>query len=439
MVAGVTAPSVHKYANYTGVTAALAFAFFAWLSPAGSNIALAVFSLAFLLTPSAWPIVRRDPLFKLFAAFAIYVTLGASFAIDEFPETRRLQIRDASNWLKLFAFLPLAWWLRGDLRRIHWTLILATVGLLIGMLSKADWSSLYHMTATERTGFKLRIIFSGLVSASVVLGLLVYTPRIRSGSTGSSSDIFRLAGWLAALYLSSFMLISSKSRGAWLAALVAVPCALAIRYFWKTKKADFPLRKSIPFVLLALGIVAGLFALNQGEIRTRLGQENAVVSSILQGESQHLPRTSIGYRHDVQKFGLQKYVERPWFGWGPGSTEHLIETSGRPELIHPQEKGADWMDHFHNTYLEILVRFGLLGSLVLAATVFLMMKNVWRNYKTGILPQDHFAFLAGSFVLLAVWSLFDFRILHGDCRAYWILLAGIARSFAWHPEAARDD
>jgi len=432
MVAGVIAPPAHKYANYTGVTATLAFAFFAWLSPAGSNIALAVFSLAFLLSPSAWPIVRRDPMFRLFAAFAIYVALGAYFAIDEFPETRKLQIRDTSNWLKLFAFLPFAWWLRGDLRRVHWALILATGGLLTGMLWKADWSNLYHMTVTERTGFKLRIIFSGLVSASAILGLLVYTPRIWSSRTGTLHDLFRFACWLAALYLSSFMLISSKSRGAWLAALVAVPGALAIHYFGNTEKTDIQLRKSIPFVLLALSVVAGLFTLNQGEIRTRLNQENEIVSSILQGENQQLPRTSIGYRHDVQKFGLQKYLEHPWFGWGPGSTEHLIETSGQPELIHPQEKGAAWMDHFHNTYLEILVRFGLLGTLILAATALLIMNTLWRSYKTGILPKDHFAFLTGGFVLLGVWSLFDFRILHGDCRAYWILLAGIAYSFAWH-------
>lgn len=439
MVAGVVAPPIHKYADYTGVTATLAFAFFAWLSAAGANIALALFSLAFLLAPSAWPMFRRDPMFRLFAAFAIYMAIGAYFAIEEFPDTRKLQIRDASNWLKLFAFLPFAWWLRGDLRRIHRTLILAAAGLLIGMLWKADWSNLYHMTVTERTGFKLRIIFAGLVSASAILGLLVFTPRIRSSRSGTPHDLLRLACWLTALYLSSFMLLSSKSRGAWLAALMAVPIALGIRCFSNGGETDLPLRKSVPFLLLALGVVAGLFALNQGEIRTRLTQENRVVSSILQGENEQLPRTSIGFRHDVQRFGLQKFLQRPWFGWGPGSTEHLIEISGQPELIHPQEKGADWMDHFHNTYLEILVRFGLLGALVLLATVFLMMKNVWRGYKTGILPKDHFAFLTGCFILLSVWSLFDFRILHGDCRAYWILLAGIAHSFAWHPEAASHD
>ncbi len=439
MVAGVTAPPIHKYVDYTGVTAALAFAFFAWLSAAGANIALALFSLAFLLAPSAWPMFRRDPMFRLFAAFSIYMAIGAYFAIEEFTDTRKLQIRDASNWLKLFAFLPLAWWLRGDLRRIHRTLILAAAGLLIGMLWKADWSNVYHMTVTARTGFKLRIIFAGLVSASAILGLLVFTPRIWSSRAGTPRDLLRLACWLSALYLSSFMLLSSKSRGAWLAALIAVPIALGIRCFSHGGQTDLPIRTSAPFLLLALGVVAGLFALNQDEIRTRLIQENRAVSSILQGENEPLPRTSIGFRHDVQKFGLQKFLQRPWFGWGPGSTEHLIETSGRPELIHPQEKGADWMDHFHNTYLEILVRFGLLGALVLLATVLLMMKNVWRGYKTGILPKDHFAFLTGCFILLAVWSLFDFRILHGDCRAYWILLAGIAHSFAWHPEAARHD
>ncbi|MGX2041931.1 O-antigen ligase family protein [Methylocaldum sp. MU1018] len=439
MVAGVIAPPIHKYVDYTGVTAALAFAFFAWLSPAGANIALAVFSAACLLNRSAWPVLRRDPVLWLFAAFGIYLVLGAHWASRELPETHRLQIRDASNWLKLFAFLPLAWWLRADLRRIHWTLILATTGLLIGMLSRADWSSVLHMTVNERTGFKLKIIFSGLVSAAVVMGLLIYAPRVRNGSSDALRHAVRLAFWLVALYLSSYMLIASKSRGAWLAALIAIPCALGIRYLWNTEKAERPHGRSLPFLLLPLAVLAALLVLNRGEILTRLNQENGIVSSILQGETRNLPRTSIGFRHDIQKFGLQKYLERPWFGWGPGSTEHLIETSGRPELIHPQTKGAAWMDHFHNTYLEILVRFGIFGTLLLAATTFLIVKTLWRAYRTGLLPKDHFAFLIGSLGLLAIWSLFDFRILHGDCRAYWILLAGIAYSFAWRPEVTRHD
>lgn len=109
MVAGVLASPMHKHADYTGVTATLAFAFLAWLSAAGANIALALFSLAFLLAPSAWPVFRCDPMFRLFAVFVIYMAIGAYFAIEEFPDTRKLQIRDASNWRKLFAFLPFAW------------------------------------------------------------------------------------------------------------------------------------------------------------------------------------------------------------------------------------------------------------------------------------------------------------------------------------------
>lgn len=167
------------------------------------------------------------------------------------------------------------------------------------------------MTATERTGFKLRIIFAGLVSASAILGLLVFAPRIRSSRTGTLHDLLRLACWLGALYLSSFMLLSSKSRGAWLAALMAVPIALGIRCFSNGGKTDLPLRNSVPFLLLALGVVAGLFALNEDEIRTRLTQENRVVSSILQGKSEPLPRTSIGFHHDVQRFGLQTFLQRP--------------------------------------------------------------------------------------------------------------------------------
>jgi O-antigen ligase len=439
MVSGIFKRSASEYMNFAGIAAALVFAFCAWLSTAGASIALAAFSLLFLLNPSAWPLWRRDPMLWGSIVFIVYIVARTHAALGEFPETHRQQFADAWGWIKLLAFLPLAWCLRGGLPRIHGVLILALAGLLTGMLRRADWHGLLLMAIDTRTGFSLKMIFSGLVSSTAILGLLVYAPRILSRSRREMIHYVRWAGWLFALYLSGYMLLASESRSAWLAALAVIPPILFVRYRpGPAGKAAPCAGKAMPLLMLAVGaLLAGLLALNSGAIRGRLLEEKNVVIAILKGESDRLPRTSIGYRYDIQKFGWQKWLERPWFGWGTGSTEHLIEMSGRGELIHPQvevHRPPAWMDHFHNTYLEIMVRFGLLGVLLFAAIGVSIGRALWRSYRAGLVPGDHALFLAGGFALLAIWNLFDFRALHGDWRAYWILLAGIAYSFAWHPD-----
>ena len=90
------------------------------------------------------------------------------------------------------------------------------------------------------------------------------------------------------------------------------------------------------------------------------------------------------------------------------------------------------MDQLHNTYLEILVRFGIVGALLLITGALLLIRAVFRAYGAGLMPRDYFLFLLGSFGLVAVWSLFDFRALHTDWRAYWACLAGTAYTFQLH-------
>jgi O-antigen ligase len=151
-----------------------------------------------------------------------------------------------------------------------------------------------------------------------------------------------------------------------------------------------------------------------------------------------LPRTSVGYRLDVQVFGLQRWLERPWLGWGAGASEYLISHSNNPRLLHPSKGGSlDWMDHLHNSYLETLASFGIVGTGLLAAAGGLLIRGLIQSYRAGRVPLDYFLFLLGGLLMTAVWSLFDFRLLHGEWRAYWLLLAGLAHSFALQEREAR--
>jgi O-antigen ligase len=96
------------------------------------------------------------------------------------------------------------------------------------------------------------------------------------------------------------------------------------------------------------------------------------------------------------------------------------------------QEGPDWLDHLHNTYLEVLVRFGLVGALLMVGTLGLLARGFWVAHREGRLPFDYAWFLTGALGLMAVWSLSDFRLLHPDWRSYWILMGGTMGAF-WMP------
>jgi O-antigen ligase len=94
--------------------------------------------------------------------------------------------------------------------------------------------------------------------------------------------------------------------------------------------------------------------------------------------------------------------------------------------------GKPWLDHLFNTYLEMLVRFGLAGALFALAAFGLLGKGLWHAHLEGRVPRDFGLFLVGSMLLMASWCFFEFRLLRPDWRSYWILIGGAVATFRWH-------
>lgn len=414
-----------------GSRAVMALGLFAWLSTAGKSVAFATLLLVFLFDRAAWKICVRDPVFILLTLFAGLLIASSIHASLEFPESRTLQRKDATAWLSLLAFWPVGWYLSGLPCRIHRLLLMALAGLITGMIIHANLPDLirFRLPAdiAERTGFQLGFFFSGLVSGSALLGLTLFAPRIWTPGRFRPA---RILLWFAAVDLMSYMLLASYSRASWLA--LALTLLGLIPFGLRLKRAGW--RKLGTGLLAALLLMAaGLQDSIRDRVLTRLTAEQETYQALLKGDFEHMPATSIGYRVAVERFGLQRWLERPWLGWGTGSTHHLITHSQDQHLRHPgQNPDSDerqWMSHFHNAYLEILVRFGLTGFVLLAGAFGFLISGLIRAYRCGTVPPDSFRFCLGCFFMVGIWSLFDFRLLHGDWRAYWLILAGMAHSY----------
>ncbi len=422
----------------TGLVATLFLAFWAWLWPDAAKAAFILIVAPLLASPRARSAIRQNRLAKLLLVLAIYMLIRSLWAMVELPDTRGKQLEDLFKWLELDAFVAVAWWLRGNLRWINLCLLLALAGILLGILLHVDWHSLVLLKVQKRTGFNLVPILFGLISGTALLGLVLFGPRLWAMRPRGGWLALRVTLGLLAFFILSYGLIATQSRGAWLATVLTLPPLAVIRYLAFFRAIRLSLAKALAVMILGVAVVAGILVANQRAISARLSAEQDVRASVMAGKLENLPRSSLAFRLHAQLYGLQRWRERPLFGWGTGSSRYVIAHSGMRELRHPDENGRlVWLLHLHNSYLEILVRFGLIGLLLFTVGTYFIFDSLKAAYRSGRLPLDYLLFLGGGLVLFMVWSFFDFAALAYKLRFYWLLLGGMAYSFALDREAGQ--
>lgn len=106
-------------------------------------------------------------------------------------------------------------------------------------------------------------------------------------------------------------------------------------------------------------------------------------------------------------------------------TDELIASGDRPQL---RLESGRLLRHLHNTYLEVLVQFGVLGFTLFALPILALLEGLRRAAKERRIPSDLGLFFGGALLFTLLWCLIDYRVVHHDWRIYWVLLIGSAFS-----------
>lgn len=414
-----------------GTTGLFLFGFFGWLGIAFMSLGLALMLLAFLgCLQKAGPLLKRDPLAVLAFLFGIYLVFRVCWSVWEFPESAAVQLSAAQNWLQLWLFLLLTWWLRGDSRRVHWLLGLAGLGLIIRIFLKFDWSQAPELLfGSVRYGFGIAINSFGLYSGTVLLGLLVFVQPI-VGQRNGGAWIRGFVWLLGCVVLFQGMMISG-SRGAMLAFLAGLLVVAVGRIFIWRKSAT---RSAYIFAGGAIVLVLLGYA-NLDKMATIFSQEHQLIPAILRFDLAHIPLnqsdsvpSSIGQRIHLYAFGIEKWWERPIFGWGPGMVKELLDK--QPVLNE--------LPHLHNSYIQILTELGLVGAAIFGLAFGVLVRALRHSYQEGTISADLLLFIAAAWTALAVWSLTDTRLVHADERFLLLVLTAVSyTSYFWRQGVPR--
>lgn len=441
------------------------YALFAWLSTAAQSAGATLMVLVALADRHFRASLLDWRTHGIWWLLALGVTAAAARGAWLWPETADAQWQAALGWIKVLLFLPLAWWLRADPARAGRVLALALAGWWLGFALHVDWVAWTRFEWLERTGFQFKILLSGLVASIVLLGLALLYPV-----GAARAPLRRLAlvvVWMLVAASALLALFAAQSRGAWLAFLLVFPAAVAWR--WLPPRAAPPVALLVRRVLLALVIALPLAGLAVWSLQVRWAQSPPVMPStpeivaaptpesapepmpaesvpesvsaspadapalpeVTEAIDRHLLPSgdiSLHLRAAVQRYGLEKWAERRWLGWGPGATDWLIEQGRRDgDLRDAPESGvAGWLAHFHNTALEILVQFGVVGAALFAAALGLTLVRLARAGRHAGAARGLYLFAFGALVMYGVMSLTNFSLSHRDSRSLLILLLGLA-------------
>lgn len=409
----------------------LALTAFGFLGPQGHAGAKFGLLFLFLFALAYWRrFIRdlaRDPFFLAWCLLAVYLVIRGGSAALEFPSTSPDQWRSALLFAGTGFFAVLiSWWIAADPKRVMLLLGAALAGFSLEVVVEFDPERFEGLVAGGQRHMLGSALPMGLTGAVAIVGLLVFLPRLLRVASGylwrEKVILYSVMAGVTALLM--FAQIVTQSRAVIGMLIVLVPAVIIwqFRNRWNGMQERAPLAISY---MVVIGLFMVAVTLIGPKLVDKFEQEyNEVAPYLASGELQDMPESSFGWRIHLNMHGSNLATERPWTGWGPGtsSTHDLKDRYDAANL--------GFLRHLHNTYLEILVRLGLIGALLyLLAAGLLLWGAIRARPSTGRMPGDVGTFLVVGCALMAGWSLIDFRLLMWDFLFPLILLASLAHTF----------
>lgn len=358
---------------------------------------------------------------KLMAASVIVLTLSWVFMLFDHPDLARSG-PSLEDFLDKFFFLFIALALGGRARNA--LLYVALVGIFIiamPWLSGNGFGELIRGFQGHRAEFGINPIRSGMLFGVVFLGLCCFAGKLFLRGEFSA---FRFALWLVLVVYALSMIVITQSRTAMVA---LIPASLvAVVYFFAAVQLPGRKKKTIAIGFFGLLLLMGFSGYQMGMsdlVADRFEQESVVVSKLMDGEMENIPKTSWGLRFHFLKEGSEGFMERPWTGWGYRAGEIVLNQEG---LLRSD---GDAYSQVHNAYLEAALRYGIGGVVIILALFAWVFHGLWKVRREGLIEADMFGFLVVSLVFFMATNLFDGMLFQTEGVLLFNMLMGVAASF----------
>lgn len=319
-------------------------------------------------------------LFVLIQAHSLY----ASY--QTYPDFFSEQIKPTRQLTKLFYCFIIAAWINGNIEKTKKLITTFLAGSLVYLLINVSYADISSILSGQRVDFN----FMNAQHTSMLFGFgLIYSFALTAIII---KDKRKIALSLPLILFCTIGVIVTQTRAVWLSIILCYLSTIAL-YLISNKQIHKSIKILIPVLTLS---IASIFIIAKSDIvGKRIKAEFDIVSMIPNSKIEDIPLTSIGIRLHTWKYAAEKISERPLLGWGAKTRKYLIQDGPFPQ--HIKER----FGHFHNSYLEILLAYGILGFLILTYLISLCINGAYKLIKS----ENRSTVIIG-YSLLASWVFF---------------------------------
>ncbi|WP_162198964.1 O-antigen ligase family protein [Vibrio mexicanus] len=211
----------------------------------------------------------------------------------------------------------------------------------------------------------------------------------------------------------AFVLIGTGSRGPAISFLLSFLLAV---FSTRSLRITFKGLALTLLTLVALMISAYYFT----DFIFRFTAISKELSNIAQG---HL-NSSIGYRVQMWSLGLDMLADMPWYGYGKDGLLTSLAAMKESGVVS-ENLFMIVIDHFHNGFLDILLRYGYLGLALFLCVVFYPIKQCKQCDSSCLL-----FIVIGLCSLQCLVNLSEYNNIHPQSVIYFIVPIGIILTMA---------
>jgi|GEM_PF-5038416 len=404
-------PVLDRIPKFLSQAGFVLLAFFCFLSPPFVSLASVLLLIAFIwnFRAAVTDILKSFP-GKMLLIFICYLAVNTLSGIMRFGYASS-QFEQSLDYLYLMLFVIPGWLAYRYEVNWRYIFIIWIFGILVSIghsLSSGEYVHLYAGRFTMNNS--VHPIQTALYFSVAVIGLLLAF----FGRSRKKNLPFQV-GVVLTLSIISYFFLLANSRGPLIGLVLSF---LALVAMWYLTNSTLQKQKKIQILIISLlviiAVVASVWQIQS--IRSHFLKDSGVYEQLLQGDVDNVPYTSAGTRINMWKFGLGEFAESPIVGYGP-YIKHLIDHSSLKVKY----------GHLHNVYLEILLRFGLVGFVLLGIMVLWMSWVIWKKYKDNSTDSNReiLMFVIAASVSIGVWAMIDYRLTSWENTAFFWLFLGM--------------
>ncbi len=404
-----------------------------------SQLIMLLVALIFLVRN--WHTLKISPLLWLTAIFVGYVLLRGTIEILwGSPELRAEHWDGMNSWVRVgllpatvfgLALVATGNWQRHALGALA-ALFIGTL-LYMGLHMSPD-TFFSALMGRGRYSFDIgNPLVGGVKIGAMVMGLLLFSGLIFQAVQPRR----KLCGafivlWLFVLVFLVAAFIATGARSAWVAFLFAM---VVVSLLWLVFERERILAGRAGKVLAAsLGVLiimitGALLTSDQLEKRWASVSESVAITVKIplgKGEFMDLPQDSVGIRVALQVIGWDLFLQQPLFGYGLADPRYLqVEY---PDL--PPQLDGKIPTIFHNAHMDLLLRLGLTGYLLVVIFFVLLTIHAWKMLKTPGRERIMGFYFIGFVCMAIIWALGNqnferFTLIHVYTPIFGMVCAGV--------------